>query len=124
VTVAAVVIDESSLPQRALTPREFQTTMHFLLGFVKKDKQADGLFERLLMRLGLAQTSTQRRNLSFCISELPVSVKGLKKLVELFKHIKDSLHDPQVRIIECKVIKNDKYCNKINVYYNQLLDSS
>ena len=96
VTVAAVDVDESSLPQRTLSSKEFQMTLKFLLSFVKKDKQADGLFERLLTRLGLAQTSTQKRNLAFCISELPVSPKGLKKLVELFKHVKDALHDPQV----------------------------
>jgi hypothetical protein len=97
VAVAAVNIEEASLPQRMLSPREFQTTLHFLLGFIKKDKQADGLYERLLLRLGLAQTSMQRRNLAYCISEVPASLKALKKLVELFKHIKDSLHDSQVR---------------------------
>ena len=56
VAVAAVDIDEASLPQRVLSPREFQLVMSFLLGFVKKDKQADGLLERLLVRLSLAQT--------------------------------------------------------------------
>ena len=56
VAVAAVDIDEASLPQRILSPREFQMVMQFLLGFVKKDKQADGLLERLLVRLSLAQT--------------------------------------------------------------------
>lgn len=96
VAVAAVEVDESSLPKRTLSPREFQSTLKFLLSFVKKDKQADMLFERLLTRLGLAQTSTQRRNLAYCVSELPVSPKGLKKLVELFKLIKDSLHDSLV----------------------------
>ena len=71
VAVAAVDIDEASLPQRVLSPREFQSVMQFLLGFVKKDKQADGLLERLLVRLSLAQTNMQRRNLAYCISELP-----------------------------------------------------
>ena len=95
--VAAVDIDEASLPQRVLSPREFQSVMQFLLGFVKKDKQADGLLERLLVRLSLAQTSMQRRNLAFCISELPaLSLKGAKKMVELYKQIKDAVHDSQV----------------------------
>jgi len=76
--------------------REFQSTMHFLLGFVKKDKQADGLAERLLVRLGLAQGAPQRRALAFCLAELPASPKGLKKMLELFKHIKDAATDAQV----------------------------
>ena len=70
--------------------------MHFLLGFVKKDKQADGLAERLLVRLGLAQGAPQRRALAFCLAELPASPKGLKKMLELFKHIKDAATDAQV----------------------------
>ena len=32
-----------------LTPAQFKTTMIFLLSFVKKDKQADGLMERLMV---------------------------------------------------------------------------
>ena len=109
VAVAAVEVDESSLPRRVLSPKEFQFTLKFLLSFVKKDKQADMLFERLITRLGLAQTSTQRRNLAYCISELPVSPKGLKKLVELFKLIKDALHDTQVfDYIQSTVIKAKK----------------
>ena len=72
--------------------------MHFLLGFVKKDKQADGLAERLLVRLGLAQGAPQRRALAFCLAELPASPKGLKKMLELFKHIKDAATDAQVRM--------------------------
>jgi hypothetical protein len=72
--------------------------MHFLLGFVKKDKQVDGLAERLLVRLGLAQGAPQRRALAFCLAELPASPKGLKKMLELFKHIKDAATDAQVSL--------------------------
>jgi hypothetical protein len=38
VAVASVDIDESTLPQRVLSSAEFQSTMTFLLQFVKKDK--------------------------------------------------------------------------------------
>jgi hypothetical protein len=38
VAVAAVDVDESTLPQRLLSSKEFNTTMTFLLQFVKKDK--------------------------------------------------------------------------------------
>ena len=96
VAVAVVEVDESSFPKKILNQKEFQNTLHFLLSFVKKDKQADLLFERLIIRLGLSQTIRQRRNIAFCISELTVSQKGLKKLVESFKNLKESLHDSQV----------------------------
>ena len=96
VHVAVVDLEEESFPSRTLCVKEFQTTLHFLLSFVKKDKQADGLFERLIIRLGMAQTLIQKRNLAFCISELSVGLKGLKKLVELFRHVRGALHDSQV----------------------------
>ena len=96
VHVAVVDLEEEYFPSRTLCVKEFQTTLHFLLSFVKKDKQADGLFERLIIRLGMAQTLIQKRNLAFCISELSVGLKGLKKLVELFRHVRGALHDSQV----------------------------
>jgi non-SMC mitotic condensation complex subunit 1 len=96
VAVAVVDIDESSLPSKVLSQKEFQNTLHFLLSFVKKDKQADLLFERLIVRLSLAQTVRQRRNIAYCISELTVSQKGLKKLIESFKTLREALHDSQV----------------------------
>ena len=74
VHVAVVDLEEESFPSRTLCVKEFQTTLHFLLSFVKKDKQADGLFERLIIRLGMAQTLIQKRNLAFCISELCVGL--------------------------------------------------
>ena len=96
VHVAVVDLEEEYFPSRTLCVKEFQTTLHFLLSFVKKDKQADGLFERLIIRLGMAQTLIQKRNLAYCISELSVGLKGLKKLVELFRHVRGALHDSQV----------------------------
>lgn len=65
-----------------LTTEQFQQTFHFLFSFVQKDKQSDSLFERLLQRLCAAETIRQRQNLAFCIAELTVTEKGLKKLIE------------------------------------------
>jgi condensin complex subunit 1 len=81
-------ISSSDSTHRCLSPLEFQHTMRFLLHFVKKDKQADSLLERLMVRIGIAQSRKQRRNLAFCISELTISDKGVKKMIELIKHIK------------------------------------
>jgi condensin complex subunit 1 len=81
---------------RVLSTHEFQSTMTFLLGFVKKDKQGDALVERLLNRLGLADNTTQRRNLAFCIAQLPITEKGVKKMAELIRIYKDCLHDDEV----------------------------
>ena len=92
IKVAALSADTMNYPKRMLSPREFQETMHFLLSFVKKDKQADSMLERLLVRLSLAQSLRQRRSLAYCISELTVTEKGVKKMADMIKGIKDALY--------------------------------
>lgn len=88
-TTGVAVVPETQLKSQldmpTLTEEAFQQTMHFLLSFVQKDKHADMLLERLLIRLGAAETIRQRRYLAYCISELTVTEKGLKKLVEMIK---------------------------------------
>ncbi len=77
--------------------------MQFLLSFVGKDKWADGLMERLLTRISLSTSLKQRRNLSFCVGELNITDKGIKRMVELIKVVKDALYDD-------KVFENIKNC--------------
>ena len=72
---------------RKLSQTEFQTTMTFLLSFVKKDKQADSLLERLVVRMGVTAGQQQRRYLAFCISLLPITEKGVKKMLELMRYL-------------------------------------
>mmetsp|Transcript_8464 Transcript_8464/g.12624 ORF Transcript_8464/g.12624 Transcript_8464/m.12624 type:complete len:1331 (-) Transcript_8464:69-4061(-) len=81
---------------RPLTTEEFQTTMQFLLSFVTKDKQADSLLERLLMRITAAHSMKQKRNLAYCISRLPITDKGVKRMTELLRQMKDSLLDKTI----------------------------
>jgi condensin complex subunit 1 len=71
----------SPKPIFQLSTEEFQKTMHFLLSFVQKEKHADMLLERLLIRLGSAESLLQKQNIAYCISELHVTEKGLKKLL-------------------------------------------
>eukprot|EP01038_Epipyxis_sp_PR26KG_P008509 gene8509-11503_t len=86
---------------KTLSTEEFESTMQFLLSFVHKEskkesKQADTLLERLLMRIGIAEGLRQRRNLAFCVSQLYVTEKGVKKMVDLIKNIKDALYDEEI----------------------------
>lgn len=48
-------------------------------------RQADTLLERLLLRMSMSTSVLQRRNLAFCVSELQVTEKGVKKMIELIK---------------------------------------
>lgn len=46
-----------------------------------------------MVRMGITAGQQQRRHLAFCISLLPITEKGVKKMIELIRHIKDSLTD-------------------------------
>jgi condensin complex subunit 1 len=83
--VSVAALESAAAPTRCLSGAEFQKTMSFLLTFVKKDKQADGMLERLLGRLSMAQSLRQRRCLAYCVSELNITDKGVKKLAESTK---------------------------------------
>jgi len=111
-TVVVAALEDNITQTRTLNAAEFQTTMHFLLSFVKKDKQADGLLQRLLIRIGMAQSNCQRRYLAFCISELQITDKGVKSMIENIKHIKDALYDSEVfelfKLTIAKVKKTSK----------------
>ena len=83
--VAIAMVDASSVPSKHLTKSEFQKTMQFMLSFVKKDIQANSLLDRLLVRLSLAQSIQQKRKLSYCISQLKINDKGVKRIIDMFK---------------------------------------
>lgn len=84
---------DATLRHRTLSQAEFETTMVFLLSFVQRDKQADALVERLCVRMGAATSLRKRRCLAFCVGELTVSDKGIRKVVDNFRLIKDALYD-------------------------------
>ena len=74
-------------PLRLLTLTEFKSIMSFLLKFVHKDKQADGLAERLITRMGSSTSIRQKRLLAYCINQLAITEKGVKKMVEMFRYV-------------------------------------
>jgi condensin complex subunit 1 len=96
VVMVALVSDSNAREHRELTQVEFHRTMQFLLSFVTKDKQADSLLERLLVRMAAAVSLKQRRNLAYCISQLPVTDKGVKRMTELLRQMKDCLFDKDI----------------------------
>ncbi len=118
-----------------------QAIMHTLLDYIKKDRLADALVEKLCLRFDAGgEDKSQSRNLAFCLAQvsllppsapckpccitrgiqliiglsmrlwqlscgadccvsplqLSISEKGFKKMVELHKHYKDQLLDPDV----------------------------
>jgi condensin complex subunit 1 len=82
--------------RKVLTSAQYGITLDFLLSFVKVIKLADALLERTLPRLILAKDAAQKRALAQCLGKLTISPKGVKKVGENVKSLKDALCDEEV----------------------------
>ena len=70
----------SSLSADADLPAEvFQAIMHDLLVYIKKDRHADPLVEKLCLRFDVGEPPRQWRNLAFCLAQVPPSPKPFSK---------------------------------------------
>ncbi len=81
--------------ETGLTRAGFQAVMQRLLGYIKKDKQGDALVEKLCQRFASSEDPTQWRNVAFCLAQLPISEKGVRKFAESFKLYKNALGDSE-----------------------------
>lgn len=79
----------------SLNKGQFQSIMHQLLAYIKKDKHGDALMEKLCHRFASTEDIVQWRNVSFCMSQLPLSDKGVKKMIEGFGNYKNALADDE-----------------------------
>lgn len=62
-----------------------------LLGYIKKDRQADALVEKLAGRFAVSDSVPYWHNIAFCLTQLPLSDRGLRKLSDGFAGYKHAL---------------------------------
>ena len=79
----------------SLSNAQFQSVMQQLLVHIKKDKHGDALVEKLCQRFLATEDVAQWRNIAFCISQLPMSDKGVKKLTDGHPSYKNALEDEE-----------------------------
>ncbi len=79
-----------------LSQESFKQIMSFLLSFVRKDKQTEGLVEKLVSRIVAAETQRQRQDMSYCLGQLQITEKCVRRLAELLPSYKEALEDPVV----------------------------
>ncbi|KAL4434047.1 hypothetical protein ABPG75_000488 [Micractinium tetrahymenae] len=94
--------------ERGLGKAQFQSIMQHLLGYIKKDKQGDSLIEKLCQRFAATEEPAQWHSIAFCLTQLPLSEKGLKKLSESFRFYKHTLHDEEVAAAITSIIQKAK----------------
>ncbi|KAB1254635.1 Condensin complex subunit 1 [Camelus dromedarius] len=67
-----------------------------LLSYVTKDKQTESLVEKLCQRFRAARTERQYRDLAYCVSQLPLTERGLRKMLDNFDCFGDKLLDESI----------------------------
>ncbi|GMH90581.1 hypothetical protein TL16_g11810 [Triparma laevis f. inornata] len=92
----------------AVRKADFKTIMTFLLGFITKDRQSDGLVDKLVKRFETAASIKVKRDLTFCIATLKVTEKAVKILNDAFKLYKDSLYDEEIFGYFMNILKKGK----------------
>jgi condensin complex subunit 1 len=87
----------SRLSQDGQVSREvFRRVMPFLLAFITKDKHSESLVEKLCFRFATCADMAQTQDLAFCLAQLPLNDKGVKKLDSLLKCYRNALFDAEV----------------------------
>lgn len=77
----------------SLQSEDFKKVVAFLVGLMDKERHADGMVEKLCHRFRTNETDRENRDLAFCIAQLSVSEKGVKKLNDHFKSFSSALSD-------------------------------
>ncbi|KAF3816426.1 hypothetical protein GH733_014599 [Mirounga leonina] len=67
-----------------------------LLSYITKDKQTESLVEKLCPRFRTARTERQYRDLAYCVSQLALTERGLRKMLDNFDCFGDKLSDESV----------------------------
>ncbi len=92
----------------SLSNAQFQSVMQQLLVHIKKDKHGDALVEKLCQRFSATEDVAQWRNIAFCISQLPMSDKGVKKLTDGHPAYKNALEDDETSATMLSIVARVK----------------
>ncbi|VVB05952.1 unnamed protein product [Arabis nemorensis] len=84
------------LSNRNLKRESFCNVMQFLIGSIKKDKQMEALVEKLCNRFSGVTDTKQWEYISYSLSLLTFTEKGIKKLIDSFKSYEHALAEDLV----------------------------
>lgn len=72
---------------------DFKTVVSFLMALMDKERHADGMVEKLCHRFRTNETERENRDLAYCISQLNISERGVRKMNDQFKSFSSALCD-------------------------------
>ncbi|XP_061360849.1 condensin-1 complex subunit CAP-D2 [Gastrolobium bilobum] len=86
----------SKLSKQNLSKDSFCNIMQFLIASIKKDRQMEALVEKLCNRFSGVTDVRQWEYISYCLSQLSFTERGMKKLIDLFKTYEHVLSEDSV----------------------------
>ena len=90
------IISRLSDPDTKLEEAKYRLIISHIFGLIQKDRQVEGLVEKLCHRLQATTSPRQWRDITHCLALLPFNDKSLRKLSDLFCCYADKLHEPDV----------------------------
>ncbi|XP_070791467.1 condensin complex subunit 1 [Pituophis catenifer annectens] len=87
------IISRLSDADSGIEEQPFHTIMRQLFSFITKDKQTESLVEKLCQRFRTARTERQHHDLAYCLTLLPLTERGLRKMQDNFDCFADKLQD-------------------------------
>ncbi|KAJ7317585.1 hypothetical protein JRQ81_003747 [Phrynocephalus forsythii] len=90
------IISRLSDPGSGIEEQSFRTIMRRLFSFITKEKQRESLVEKLCQRFRTARTEQQHHDLAYCLTLLPLTERGLRKMQDNFDCFADKLQDKAV----------------------------
>merc|ERR1711924_119859 len=93
----------------SLEPQLFREIMSYVLSLINKENHIEGLIDKLLLRLTRNKDAKYLRDISFCISQLTLTEKGIKKLSDQVEMYQEALKDVDVsEYFRCLIVKSRK----------------
>ncbi|XP_040834711.1 condensin complex subunit 1 [Ochotona curzoniae] len=90
------IISRLSDPEGGVEEEPFHTILKQLLSYITKDKQTESLVEKLCQRFRTARTERQHRDLAYCVTQLPLTERGLRKMLDNFDCFGDKLSEESI----------------------------
>lgn len=90
------IISRLSDPKLKLEEGKYQLIMKYIIGLINKDRQIEGLVEKLCYRFKVTESERQWRDIAYCLSLLSYTEKTIKKLIENIVLFKDKVQVDEV----------------------------
>lgn len=100
------IISRLSDPKLKLEEGKYQIIMKYIVGLINKDRQIEGLIEKLCFRFKVTEQERQWRDIAYCLSLLTYTEKTIKKLTDNIVLFKDKVQVQEVHDFFKQIISN------------------